>query len=84
MSKIKKTIKWRSPKEFPKPRKGKDNSDGRYSKRVLVWWQWKRDSTRKEQPRFGYYIFPMQYWQVEGITGETEVLAWAYISNPFK
>lgn len=51
------------------------------SKRCIVWWKWQNSinssTMNPTTPRFAtLYVMG---WQIEGISGSTEVLAWAYI-----
>jgi hypothetical protein len=55
------------------------------SKRCMVWWKWKEvknDSTRSfsvpDEVKFAK-LYKGNIWQIEGITGGVEVIAWCYV-----
>lgn len=58
-----------------------------YSFRCLVWVKF-RNFNSEPEPRLAYYVWNTSkrnspsYWQVEGMMGTVEVLAWAQINNP--
>ncbi len=90
MSSKYKPIIWRDASEsLPKVDKKLSKVYGReISKLVLVHWEWekvgnyRREETVPRPARRWSYTDGSWLWLIEGISGNTKVISWAYLTKP--